>query len=296
MKTTNKAAAIVILIMAAVNAFGQIPNNGFENWTNKGNYMIPDGWWTPNDSVKTGSFYPVTRSADHYPTAIGNYSIRLENNIGLLPDWDAFGLTWTGDFNGNNFPVFPVTNHPTSLWGYYKFFPQNNDTMELHIRLYKNGMDVSGGSFKTAVASAVWTAFSMNFSTYVDADSARIFISTCYDNDAPIPHGNSVLYIDNLSLDSLITVGIHEVNLDKEISVFPIPASNVLTIMLSEDIGNLTGLAVFNTFGQRIYAQVISQEQKLSALNVSQLAEGIYFIHLTLDNQVVCAKKIIIAR
>ena len=32
--------------LKGVNLIAQIPNNGIENWTVKGNYMDPDGWST----------------------------------------------------------------------------------------------------------------------------------------------------------------------------------------------------------------------------------------------------------
>jgi hypothetical protein len=296
MKTKYKIAAILLLILATTHAFGQIPNSGFESWTNMGNYINPEGWWTTNDSIESGSFYPATRSTDHYPASVGNYSIRLENNIALLPGWGAFGLTWTGDFKGSNFPVFPLNGHPTSLYGYYKFAPQNNDTMEIHIRIYKNGVDISGGSYKTAAAATEWTAFSMTFNEYADADSARIFMSTCYDNDAPVPHGNSVLYIDNISFDSLIIAGIPEVDVKNTVSVYPNPASDLLTIHFSVHIAKQIDLSIMNACGQTIYSQKITANMSISPHDISQFPAGIYFVRVAIEKQNIYNQKIIIVR
>lgn len=297
MKNKYYILVILLFVFKTANTFGQIPNSGFENWTSMGSYLNPDGWWTTNDSIMTGSFFPVTKSTDHYPASVGSYSIRLENNMALLPSWGALGITWTGNINGGNNPVFPVIGHPISLWGYYKFFPQNNDSMDVHIRLYKNGVDISGGNYKTAVAAPSWTPFSMNFTTYVDADSARIFISTCYDNDAPIAHGNSVLYIDNLNFDSLIVAGISNLfGEENKISIYPNPASEKLIINYAGNIGKQISCQIFNALGQNVFTQNISNDMRTSELDISQFSEGLYFIRLTTEQRKVYDKKIIITK
>lgn len=295
MKNEYQFSALVLLLILTTPVYAQIPNSGFENWTNKGSYMNPVGWWTANDSASTGSFYPATRSNDHYPPGVGSYSLRLENNLALLPNWGGYGITWTGDFSGNDLPVFAVSGHPESLWGYFKFLPQNNDTMEVHIRLYKNGIDVGGGSYKNATAISVWTPFSINFSTYADADSARIMMSACYDNDAPIPHGNSVLYVDNLNFDSLLTVGIAENEVESMLIMYPNPANDFLAISLPEYFDNRLDAQVFNVFGQCILTQELSHTSNAS-LDISQLEVGMYVIYFSIEEKFAFTKKLLIIR
>ena len=271
--------AVVLSLFVTAQAFSQIPNNRFENWTNTGNYLTPDEWWTSNDSA-AGTFYPVTRSTDHYPLAVGNYSLRLENNISLLPDWGAMGIAWTGGWEGNNYPVFPITGHPLSLCGYYKFIPQNNDTMEIHIRLYKNGVDVSGGQFKNSAAMSSWGSFSIPLSAYADADSARIMILSCYNNDFPFPLGNSVLYVDNLSFDSLITDGIPETADTNPFFVYPNPASEIIKIDFNKKGINLIGLEIYNAQCQEVFTEKDFDNNDLLSVNVSGLAEGFYIVRI----------------
>ncbi len=291
MKNLNWIVFATLLIISFKGA-AQIPNNGFENWYNSGNHINPEGWWTPNDPGSAGTFFPVTRSTDHFPASTGNYSIRLENNISLLPAWTAYGITWTGDFNGNNFPVFAITGHPQSLWGYYKFLPQGNDTFEIHIRIYKNGVDVSGGYFKTAAAAPSWTSLQIIFSTYTDADSARIMISACYDNDAPVPHGNSVLYIDNLSFDNLIT-SVNEIQ-PGVVKVYPNPANKSFTVKFKEDFVATPDLKLYNTEGKLLLQQRILTTYYPATVNVAELAAGMYVLVIKVDEQVICQEKIVV--
>jgi hypothetical protein len=84
--------------------------------------------------------------------------------------------------------------------------------MDIHYTIYKNGEDATGGSFQRAVASPNWTAVVIPVSNpdYESADSARIMISAFNpDNGFLAIQGNTVLYIDNLSFDTLISA-VHE--------------------------------------------------------------------------------------
>jgi len=48
-----------ILLSTAV--FAQIPNNGFESWTNMGTYFNPDQWGTLNNTTAAGGVYTCTQ-------------------------------------------------------------------------------------------------------------------------------------------------------------------------------------------------------------------------------------------
>ena len=71
------------LIAFTIRTNAQIPNNGFEIWTTVGSYGEPTGWSSTN-IFSTGPFYAVTKSTDHFPVALGNYSARIENNTSHL--------------------------------------------------------------------------------------------------------------------------------------------------------------------------------------------------------------------
>lgn len=201
-------SAIVILCFESGRILGQIPNSGFEAWTTTGGYQDPTYWGSTN-SYSTGPFYAVTRSTDHYPSAIGSYSVRLENNVALNPNYSARGALFTGPPPPG--PDFPISGHPTSLTGYYKFTPVNGDTMYIFIQLFKNGTPVSTGEFTSTASASGWTSFNISLSGYTAADSGSIILAAYYANGFNyIPHGNSVLYVDNLNFDNLIGTGLSE--------------------------------------------------------------------------------------
>lgn len=45
----------------------RIPNSGSEPWNEHGVHMEPEGWWTPNDSIEDGGWFPAVRSTDNHP-------------------------------------------------------------------------------------------------------------------------------------------------------------------------------------------------------------------------------------
>lgn len=287
---------ITVLLLISTSAIAQIPNNGFESWTTAGNCMKPSGWWSSNDSInQTNSFFPITRSSDHYPSEVGNYSLRLENKPSL-GDWSARGIAWTGDWNGINYPAFPINGHPETLYGYFKYQPQNNDTLDIHIRLYKNGIDVAGGKFASGTSTNTWTAFNIPISNYTDADSARIMILAWnIEQVGFLPLGNSVLYVDNLSLDSLITPGISEIGTIKSVDVYPNPVPKELRIHVAIDKNEQNKLEIFNAFGERVFAKQISFATEIT-LDISDYPEGMYFVNLTSGGHLNLGKKVIISR
>jgi hypothetical protein len=271
------AFPLLTCIIVCTHLRAQIPNSGFENWTNEGSYLNPIGWWTANDSVNSGNTYPVSRSDDHYPPGVGQCSIQLQNNLALQPSWTAWGITWTGGFAGNDNPAFEISGHPNKMYGYYKFFPQNGDTFEIHIRLYQNGIDVGGGQFKRASEQAQWSIFEISFNNYAYADSARIMILACYANDAPQPLGNSMAFIDNLSFDSLIINSSSEVSSESNVNIGPNPVEALLRVNMSS-MREVKEISIYGIDGKLWIRKWPSS--LMEDIDVSFLPKGMYWVSL----------------
>jgi len=276
MKTKPTLLIILLFAFTAANSFSQIPNNGFENWTNSGNYMNPDFWMTTN-STSTSSFYPVTRDASHYPASVGSYSIRMENKPSLLPGTEALGIAISGS-SFNMGPDFPITGHPNSLTGYYKYAPLNGDTMHILIVLFNNTTLVASGIFETTIAAPNWTSFNIPISNYTTATSAKIYMGAYNISDAPpqfVPYGNSVLNIDNLNFDTLIVAGISDHDKTSEFFAYPNPSNGQFTIALN---GNYSSgiIKISNILGEEISAKSFANA---TTLNVEiEQESGLYFL------------------
>lgn len=264
-----------ILIVLTIASKAQIPNSGFEDWSPYGNGMLPAGWWSANDSVNsTDTYFPVTRSADHYPDEAGNYSIRIANNTSLLPQWGGIGIAWPGGWEGNNYPSFPITGHPDSFCGYYKFQPQNNDSMRIFIALYNGGNEVVQAELVNAVIVSNWTPFIIPIPAYTTADSARLMLSS-FDADVFQINGNSVLYVDNLSFDHLINS--IPGNMDAApIKLFPNPVADKLNVCIDRKNDDELTIFIYDVYGIIAKSVVLRSEQ--NQIDMSNLSNGIYFI------------------
>ncbi len=279
-----KPLIVLLIVLAGLSpkALSQIPNSGFELWSDKGAYMDPAGFATPN-SLTTGTRYPVSRSADHFPASVGNYSIKLESN----PTENLFGIALQNNQNSmfaGSLPAFPVSGHPTSLTGYYRYLPQNGDTMIILIQLFNNGSTVSVGTFISTDTVSDWKSFSIPFQNYLTADSASIILSSYYAFGSPpsyVPQGNSVLFVDNLNLNNLITSVSDRITLNEILTLFPNPASDFVHINSVKPVS----LEIYGFTGQLVFRnQNKSTEHRQ---NVSEWSAGLYFIRLRSETEAI---------
>jgi len=272
-----------------LGTFAQIPNGDFESWNVQNGIEVPQApWMTNNLQTKPlgVSYNPVTKSTDHYPTSVGNYSIRMENNISytsepgeMMPYWAcSYGYSTTAFYPGFNGTFFPINGHPTSLKGYYKFLPQNGDTMQIGISLYKNGVIVSENGFFSTDTVSSWTPFSIDLPTYIDADSAQVGMAAFYSEPFQLPAGpmgNSVLFVDNLSFDAFVLTTDELIN--NQTKIFPNPSKGEFVI--ESETGGI--LYLYNAVGELIKEYHINQ--KTNKLDLTSYTKGIY--HLRFFNE-----------
>jgi len=279
MKKITIVLTVLIAITIKVNA--QIPaNSGFELWTTVGSYENPIGIWMTGNSTATGIFYPVTKSIDHYPSNVGNYSIRIENNPSLLPGYAAYGVVTT-------IPAFVMTNHPNSFCGYYKYAPLNGDTMQIYIQLYKGGNNLAHATLLSTNAASAWTSFNIpitgsSYTAGAIADSGVIVLAA-YNAGVDIttgtfrfPYGNSVLYVDNLSFDNLITSVPEMFAKNPLFNLYPNPASDIVTLNIA-NINNVDlTLNIYNVIGTLVKSEILKQNNR--QINVGDLGNGVYMV------------------
>jgi hypothetical protein len=280
-KTLMKKFTVILTVLIAITITtnAQIPNNGFENWTTIGSYENPTGWATMNN-LSAGTFYSCTKSTDHYPVSVGNYSIRLENNTSLTQMTGSYGMAITDTMAYPFQPAFPINGHPTSLCGYYKYNSLNNDSMFIRIILFNNGTMVSGSipTFISGISTSGWTSFTLPL-TYTSADSATINISAFYpDGPTSTPKGNSVLYVDNLSFDNLISSVPEQTVKNTLFNLYPNPASDIITLNIDNlNNADLT-LNIYNVIGTLVKSETLKQNNQ--QFNIGDLSNGVYMLTL----------------
>lgn len=268
---------LTVLIALTIETNAQIPNSGFENWTTVGSYENPTDWATMNAS-SAGPFYSCTKSTDHYPAAVGNYSIRVENNTSLTQMTGGWGMAITNAFDYPFKPAFPIVGSPTSLCGYYKYNSLNNDSMFIRIVFFQNSIMLGYNTFISGITTSSWTSFTLPI-TFASADSATLYFSAFYpNNQTSSPKGNSVLQLDNLSFDNLINSMSENPSNKDLINFYPNPASNIVTLNIDNiDYQDLT-LNIYNIMGSLVKTEIFKQNQQ--QINVSDLSNGIYVVEI----------------
>jgi hypothetical protein len=295
MKTKLLFASTMAFALAIGQCVAQIPNNGFEDWTQVGNYVTPDDWVTTLQG-QPGPYFPVTRSADHFPSTVGMYSMRLENNPSFMPLGGGYGMAITGGFDFPFQPAFPVLGNPTNLYGYYKYNSVNEDTAFIKVILFNNGVEVNPGQFLNdafVVTSTVteWTSFNLQFDSYTAADSASIWISAFIPsgmNDTP--NGNSVLYVDNLSFDGLIS-SVNDFQDASELSLYPNPANQVITLATDAMSMKNASVQIYSLTGALVKTVPLIRDKQ--NVDVSGLANGTYVVAVSDADRITRTKLVV---
>ncbi len=272
----------------------QIPNNGFEIWEdypdpdNSNNvYQKPDQWvgLLPN-SPSTYSF-SIEKNMDNYPAGTGQYSMIIkpdtENDVdGAAFSWDSLppGISWQ-----NIPPAFPINYRPISLFLYYKYLPENGDSMRVACNLYKNGVVIGGFDYNSPQTVPNWTLLEIpiSFNTSDIPDSATIILTTFYNTQ----HNGSILYIDNLSFDTSITSVENTGNLlPQKFSLYqnyPNPFNPITKIKFILPKSGRVVLDVYNMLGQKV-TTLMNGEMNVGYHEVqfdgSDMASGVYYYQL----------------
>ena len=261
----------------------QIPNSGFETWVD---YVDTGDCSTPHFVYQTpgmwkGSLgkncllylYAIEKNNESYPAGTGQFSMKIQSDT----EDGVRGLA--GIATGKQSPMapaFPITGHPTSLTGYYKFLPLNGDTVNIVVVLFQSGAIVASGNLKGTATISNWTSFNVPISAYTTADSALIFLASFNLSGGTLPHGNSALYIDNLNFDNLITSVPKQTSENAKFSLYPNPASDIVTLNIENANNADLTLNIYNVIGTLVKSEALKQNQH--QINIGYLSNGVYMV------------------
>jgi photosystem II stability/assembly factor-like uncharacterized protein len=261
-----------------------IPNNDFENWVTDTAYILSNWHYDKKDDMHPS----VSRTTD---AQHGDYAVIIQNYLAT----DTHGsLTTSSRWHG---PDFSVIARHQSLTGFYKFFPENNDTMNVSVFMFKNHIMVGAGYFQTTTPIASYSPFSINlfYNDTVVPDSCRIHILS-YSNNIM---GNSRLYVDNLNFDGFLSVIKENAIVATDnfgFNVYPNPFSEYATVSFSLNQDEDVIVRLFDISGKQI-AILANGRYKIGEykINLSSagLGKGFYICVINTKNKV-SNKKLII--
>jgi hypothetical protein len=271
MKT--KITSLLVLSAITFTLRAQIPNASFENWT--GNE--PSNWITYN-SIVAGI---VTQIADPHA---GAKAVKL-NVVSFLGN-NTGGSLFTGTSATNTY--FHVSSPPAAIHGWYKFHSIVSSESFIVTGLVKDLVSPTGSAAGlVSTNTLVYTEFVVNFN-YIGtpaADSAYLYITL---NDADSVRVGTYAIIDDLAFGP--AVGVEELSTANLLEPCnPNPASEVVDIIYRISGQSKVSLALFDVVGNKIVTLLDELDQTTGRYkiptDVSDLADGIYFYVLNVNDQ-----------
>ncbi len=274
-----------------------VPNSDFENWS----YLsIEDltGWYgeLKQDRIM-GPGVPYRKTTDSYS---GNYAFEYTPNF--IDDEIRMSAGVEPDSSGR--PAFPLFHQPFTLNGFFKYFPENNDSLTINITTFNNGTTIGTGRFACDSMVADYTPFVIpiqyNLSQLVPDSGFLEILPT-----ADTVNGISRFFIDALSFDGFAnadTVIIDAIETAEgqlnpvSIKAYPNPANEFMNIELwNTEKGSF--ISILNMNGQTLFSQQLHETQSGTCekirLELNDYKSGIYIINYSGRQTAVSGKFIV---
>ncbi len=242
------------------------PNAGIYNLISSGSYN--NAFISKLDSL--GNFV--------WAKSIGGTSFNFGTSISL----DALDNIYaTGYFQGTtDFDPSAGIVNLTSVGGYDIYVLKLNATGS-HLWAFKMGSNINdyGVSITQDALSNIYTVG--GFQGVADFDpGVGTFSLSSTAND---------IFIQKMSQGNLTTT-INEATYLNNISIYPNPNNGIFNISISSQI-NKGIIAVYNSIGALVYLQEITNQE--NSIELSNQANGLYFVKVMSDNKIVGTRKII---
>jgi hypothetical protein len=266
----------LVLIIIANSCFSQIPNSGFESWTNMGSYENPDSWGTLNNTTALSSVYTATKGS---PGSPGSYYLKLTSQtIGPLV---ANGIAVSGVLDSiTQLPKsgFPYSLRPQSFTGKWQHMISGSSQGSISVLLTRwntvsGARETIANADKTLSGMAMgWASFSIDF-TYQSGE----FPDTCIivlKSSGAAPAQGDYLYIDNLAFSGSATGILESVDQNSSIKMFPNPANNEIEFSSPKSFQNGDRLIICDILGNKIFEKHINENS--FKINTSGFSNGMY--------------------
>jgi len=297
---------ISFIFFVSIQLFAQqIPNPGFETWTNG----EPDHWKTSNQNIPLlGSIIMVSKDLTDPEQGLGSSKLTVvTKTIPFLGTYSIPGVLTLGKLNidiaaqtASVTGGSPFSARPVKLTGYMKYLPVNNDfcAMGWGLTKWNNGTRDTIGfgaiSVKTTLNS--WTRFEIpiNYLLPETPDTMNILFLNSNPLDK-VDHTGTALWIDNLSFD-YGTVGIEDVIFSKELKIYVKPDARQLVLSATFAKPENLDIVLYNMAGIETRQWKRTMQQSIEYLDLSNLATGTYVIHISSGSRLVDTRKITILK
>ena len=152
----------ITLLVFTVAGYAQIPNNGFETWSDPGTGPCPDGWICGNNS--SVNFLPIVQTTGYKGT------FAMKATVVDLGGGQVQG--------GTALLQFASTLRPKSLTGYYHGTFVANDSATILVTIGKGGTGIGAGVkyFSTNQSTFKYFSIPLNYGSSNNPDSIAIAV------------------------------------------------------------------------------------------------------------------------
>lgn len=267
----------------------QIPNGDMESWSVSSRLKATS--WISDDDQNSQTPYVIGRTTDAYA---GDYAVTLKNYIGQGNS--HYSRMNTGDNLNNWEPSFQVNNNHDTLFGYYKFSPENGDSLFIRVAMFENGSQIGWGEWTASQNVPNYLRFHVPIQYWTgNADSCLIEVSI-YNASSSNPGQNTMAWIDNLSFDAIVSpvLEIAENELDKKewVNIYPNPTNGPTTIEFSNESQSPVKCLLVDLNGKLL--KEINEKTNNQKINfdISEFHSGQYFIIVVKDENIYSFKTI----
>lgn len=284
----KKTILLSSFILAALGAAAQIPNAGFESWSNAGGYTEPADWGTLNAMTSAMSVYTAEKGMPGNPGASYlKLTSKTVTGLGVVP-----GIAATGQLNATTMSVtggFPFTDRPASLNGAWQYMAMSgSDQGVIAVFLSKwNSSTMKRDTVASAVNPLVgmvmnWANFSIQLTYHknIAPDSALIVLSS----SGMSPANGSYLYVDNLAFTGSVPVGIASTAavIDHLVS-YPNPARSKVDVSFTVKDAGIYSVQLLDLGGKTVGNSTIAAVPGSNhlSLDIASLSPGTYFMNIS---------------
>ena len=303
----KKVFTIIAAITLSFGSFAQqIPNGGFETWTDT---LNPDYW-----STIANVYGPQYSSFAQKDTTSGNHvqgaaSLRLFSDSvpgqGTIVSLAGLGRDTFSAF-GINFYNYPYTKRPDSLFFSLKYTPGPGaiaDTAYVQFNLTKAGASLFGGVGYVPVpgTNSQWANYVVPIASYYSGSvtGAPDSLMLIFASGNLLTIGNSVygstLWVDSVHFDASVNpLGIAPIGEVRGVNTYPNPAANQINIAVEADeVGSR--IQLFDMEGRIAYDGIINNT--ITVIDTRSLQSGVYAVRVnSIDHLTTYNGKITIAK
>lgn len=258
----------------------QVPNGGFETWSNTGAFADPDNWVSTNYLAAQGTAMEPTCERGT-PGAVGESYVkvttRLDPSGTLIQGTVATGVSTT-QWGG-----FPYVNRPTELMGQWQYgmFSMNAGLISVSLTRWDATVNarvvVGSGQLWATGTQSTWTDLHVPISYQSSMDPDSVSITIAASASPLITVAGSYIMVDDLRF--LGGTGINEAENAAMLTVLPTLASDIVVV---KALLSMSGIMVMDITGRPVMQQHVDGNQV--EILVGGLSSGRYFMKVDMTD------------